>query len=114
MIVLNILFSLSWVLFASRISDLNQFAAYYKITILVIIAGFMLTLLAVMLQKRKLLSIMLFVNRLFAIFLVVKLGWNLIFNPTAIGVLFIVFAVIPFVVNSLLLKKMIQPDRNER
>jgi len=108
-IVLNIVFCLSWVFFASRIADSHVFADYFKIASFVIIAVFMLTLLAVMLQQQRFLKIMLFANRLFAIFLGIKLGLNVLFKPTAIGVLFIFFVVIPFIINSLLLEKLIQP-----
>jgi len=111
---LNIAFCLSWIFFASRIADSQNYAAYIKFAAFVIIAAFMLTLLSVMLQKRKFLKVMLFVNRLFAIFLATKLGLNVIASPSAIGAIFILFVVIPFVINSLLLKRIIQPPADEQ
>lgn len=112
-IFLNIIFSLSWVFFASRISDAQYFSDYLKLASLAIVGVFMLTLLAAMLQKPTLLKTLLFANRLFAIFLGIKLGLNVISKPTAIGILFIFFAVIPFIINSILLGNLRRPASGE-
>jgi len=105
-IILNFLFSLSWVYFASQVSSSLHIAAYYKLVSFGIVAVFMLTLLAVLLQRRKFLKYMLFANRLFAIFLGIKLGLNIISAPTVTAIMFLVFVVLPFVINILMLGKL--------
>jgi hypothetical protein len=108
---LNIIFSLCWVYLASQFMTAKHQILYMQIMSFVIIAVFMLTLLAVLVKHQKLLKWMLFANRLFAIFMGVKFGMQYMASPSDSGLLFIVFVVLPFVINSILLKKIIL-DKN--
>jgi hypothetical protein len=106
-IVLNILFSLCWVYIASQVMSAKQVSVYYQVASFVIIGAFMLTLLAVLVKHEKFLKVVMFVNRLFAIFLVFKLGLQYLDKPTDAGLLFLVFVVLPFVINAILIGKIL-------
>lgn len=112
-IALNILFSLCWVYIASQMMSAKHVSVYYQSASFVIIGAFMLTLLAVMLKQGKFLMVMKFVNTLFAIFLVFKLGLQYLDKPTNVGLLFLAFVVLPFVINAILIGKIIFQSKTQ-